>query len=239
VGIENIKEGILDLLYPKRCPVCDDIVPEKKRLCCPECERIFYEVKQPRCLKCGKHIKTSGKAFCYDCSRGMHFYEYGVSLYEYASVHDSVYSFKNGNRGEYARFYGEKITEKLGDKILAMKGDALVPIPLHPEKFRKRGYNQAELLAKEISVRLGIPIRNDILIRIKNTDAQKHQGDFGRQNNMKKAFHMVQNDVKLKTIILVDDVYTTGNTIDAAAKELREGGIDRVFFVTLAIGKGK
>ena len=50
---------------------------------------------------------------------------------------------------------------------------------------------------------------------------------------------MVQNDVKLKTIILVDDVYTTGNTIDAAAKELREGGIDRVFFVTLAIGKGK
>ena len=104
--------------------------------------------------------------------------------------------------------------------------------------MRSRGYNQASLLAEEISKGCNIPVREDILVRTQKTASQKTLDHAERQNNMKKAFHMVQNDVKLKTIILVDDVFTTGNTLNAAAKELKRGGVNKVFFITLAIGKG-
>ena len=114
----------------------------------------------------------------------------------------------------------------------------MVPIPLHTSKLRSRGYNQATLLAEEISKGTGIPVREDILIRVRKTASQKKMDHITRQNNMKKAFHMVKNDVKLKTIILVDDVFTTGNTIESAAAELKRGGVEKVFFIALAIGKG-
>ena len=195
-------------------------------------------VKAPRCVSCGKHLERQEQVRCRDCSGKKRSFEQGIALYEYISVHDSVHAFKNLGRMEYAAFYGEEIRRFLLPSIKRMDGDALVPIPLHKSKFNKRGYNQAALLAEEISKGCGIPVREDILIRTRKTASQKKMDHATRQNNMKKAFHMVKNDVKLKTIILVDDVFTTGNTIEAAAEVLKQGGVEKVFFIALAIGKG-
>lgn len=195
-------------------------------------------VKAPRCICCGKHIGATEQVRCRDCSGLQREFESGVALYEYASVHDSIHRFKNLGRMEYAEFYGQEICRWLTPVIEKMQADALVPIPLHTSKMRSRGYNQASLLAEEISKGCNIPVREDILVRTQKTASQKTMDHAERQNNMKKAFHMVQNDVKLKTIILVDDVFTTGNTLNAAAKELKRGGVNKVFFITLAIGKG-
>lgn len=232
------KDNLLDLFYPMHCPFCDTVVNRKKGLICPECRTVPRVVRAPRCVCCGKHVEKEEAVRCRDCSGKPKSFERGVALYEYASVHDSVYAFKNRGRADYAQAYGEEIRRFIMPVIKEMRADALVPIPLHPSKFRKRGYNQACLLAKEISKGCGVPVREDILKRVKKTDAQKKMDHEARQNNMKKAFHMAQNDVKLKTIILVDDVYTTGNTLEAAAAELKRGGVDKVFFVALAIGKG-
>lgn len=122
--------------------------------------------------------------------------------------------------------------------ILSWRPDALVPVPLHPERERKRGYNQAALLAQALGKRLNIPVLSDWLVRVKNTKPQKELEGTARQNNLKKAFKIVQDDVKLNTIVIIDDIYTTGSTIDAAALECRAAGVRRVFFITLAIGKG-
>lgn len=231
-------EKIKDLLFPRHCPICDDIIKPGKGLICPECRKIPRIVKAPRCISCGKHLEAEETVRCRDCSGLQKYFDKGFALYEYASIHDSVFRFKNGGRAEYASFYGEELRRYLCASVCEWNADALVPIPLHKSKFLKRGYNQAALLAKELSKACGVPVREDLLKRVRKTDAQKKMNHSDRQNNMKKAFHMNQNDVKLNTVILVDDVFTTGNTINAAAEVLKRGGVDRVYFIALAIGKG-
>ena len=115
--------------------------------------------------------------------------------------------------------------------------DMLVPVPVSSRRYRKRGYNQAALLAGEISRDTGIPVREDLLQRTADTLPMKNMGFADRQNNLKKAFHCSGNDVKLSSIMLIDDIYTTGATVDACAQALYRRGAARVCFLTLAIGE--
>lgn len=228
---------IYNLLFPRRCPICDSIL-EKGQLICEECALIPRIVPAPRCLKCGKHIDSGDEMLCLDCRKNPRCFASGVALYEYDSIHDSINDMKNGGRPEYATFYGRMMADKLGSVIKSYKPDAFIPVPLHESKMRKRGYNQASLLADAMSERLSIPVRDDILQRIVKTKEQKKMTDLQRQNNLVGAFHIAQNDVKLYNVVLVDDVYTTGSTLNEAAKTLREGGVQNVYFVALAIGRG-
>ena len=118
------------------------------------------------------------------------------------------------------------------------KPDALVPIPLHKRKLKTRGYNQAELVARELSRYWGIPVVNNLIVRCKNTKPMKGIVGTDRQNNLKKAFKLGVNDVKLNTIIIIDDIYTTGSTIDAVSKVCLDAGISKVYFLTVSIGYG-
>ena len=141
------------------------------------------------------------------------------------------------NKKEYLDFYGPYMAEVLGKRILAWDAQALIPVPLHRSKRRKRGFNQAEILAVEVGRALGIPVRTDVVQRIRNTRPQKDLSLRERQNNLKGAFKIIQYDVKLKKIILVDDIYTTGSTIDGIAGKLLEQGAEEVYFIALCIGK--
>lgn len=234
-----IFDKALSGLYPQRCPVCDRCLPYGNGIC-TSCENVLKFVEPPRCIVCGKHISAnSGKQVCYDCSNHIHEFESGVSLYEYSGMSDIIYAFKNGNRPEYGNVFASKMARYLGDTIRNYNADCLVPIPLHADKLKIRGYNQSEILARGLSQKLSIPVRNDILFRISNTSQQKKLNSEQRQENVKKAFHMAQNGVKLKSVILVDDVYTTGNTMDAAAYAMKQCGVSQIHFVTVAIGIGK
>lgn len=234
-----IIDRMLGALYPQRCPVCDRCLPYGQNVCV-DCENVLKRVEPPRCIICGKHITAeSGRALCYDCSVRIHEFDSGISLYEYAEMSDIIYAFKNGNRPEYGAKFAHEIVTYLGNVLKNYNAECLIPIPLHEDKMKVRGYNQSLLLAKGLSRELSIPVRNDILFRISNTSQQKKLNNEQRQENVKKAFHMVQNGVKLKSVILVDDVYTTGNTMDAAAYALKRGGVEEVHFVTIAIGIGK
>lgn len=229
---------IENLLFPKRCPVCDGIV-KRDKLICDECRMIPRKVMEPRCMKCSKHIDSENEEYCADCRTNPKSFITGISLYEYDSVRESIEAFKNEDRSEYSRYYAREIVRNLGMELASFNADALIPIPLHKSKLNKRGYNQAEVIAKDLSKLINIPVRNDILIRTKNTKDQKKQGVLMRQNNVLGTFQLAQNVVKLKTIILIDDVYTTGSTIEEATRTLLAGGVERVYFVTLAIGIGK
>ena len=228
---------VSEFFFPLHCPICDAVQPPGRRIC-PRCREVPRIVPPPHCAKCGKHLTEPGDIFCFDCLRNPKEFTRGFALYEYASVHDSISAFKNLGRPEYGEYYGKVLAEAYREKLLSLRADALIPIPLHRDKLRKRGYNQAEILAREIEKITSVPLRTDVLLRPDKSRVQKDLSRAERRNNMKKAFHIPENDVKLETVILVDDVYTTGSTIGAAAAVLKTVGVENVYFITLATGRG-
>lgn len=236
--IRAAADTAITLLFPRRCPVCDEPVKPWNALICEACASKFAYIEPPRCLKCGKHIGDSAKEYCDDCAAHRHLYDSGRALFSYRSVSASIARFKYKGRREYAAWYAACIADRLGDFIRSCRADALVPVPLHKSRLKKRGYNQAQALAEELSLRTGIPVRADLIERAGKTAPMKDLSAVERQNNLKKAFKIRHNDVKLNIIIIIDDIYTTGSTIDAMSREFRKAGVERIYFVTLAIGRG-
>ena len=165
----------------------------------------------------------------------------GAATFRYRSISGSLYRFKYEGRREYADYYGVEMARTLED-FLAQAGsshipDLLVPVPCSAQRLRKRGYNQAAVLAQKLSERSQIPVAESALERSRDTQAMRIMSASERQNNLKKAFHAYGNSVRLKSIMLIDDIYTTGATIDACAGALLEAGAKEVSFLTLAIGE--
>ena len=233
---EEISQKGLRLFFPVRCPVCDRPVPGMKADCCRKCEASLRFVEGRRCEKCSKRIHEEDATLCDDCAQTEHAYDKGVALYPYRFVAESLYRLKYMGRREYARFYAERFCARYGAQLKALQPDALVPVPSHVHREQKRGYNQAALFAHAIGTRLNIPVREDLIRRVKPTAPQKELGATERRNNLKNAFLLAQNDVKLKTIVVVDDIYTTGATMDAVAHIFRTCGVRRIYFATIAIG---
>ncbi len=231
-------EKITDLIYPRRCPVCDDPVPMGQGLLCETCKQHIKYIQSPRCRKCGKQLYDDAVIFCGDCEQKQHKYDHGYALYDYRSMRNSIYRFKYGKRCEYARYYAQDIWKHLACEIMEMQADALVPVPLHKSRKAQRGYNQSELLARELSRLTGIPCYSHLVKRVKKTIPQKELDSRERQNNLKKAFLIHSDVVKLKKMIIVDDIYTTGSTIDAVAGELKRHGVKKVYYLALCIGEG-
>jgi len=230
-------QGLLQLLFPRRCPVCDEMVKPFGEKICTGCMKSLQLLTPPWCLQCGKKLYGE-ESLCFDCKRKKHLYVRGRALYEYQSVAPSIYRLKNGGRQEYADYFGEEIARYLGDFIREVRPDGLIPIPLHRKRQLKRGYNQAQLLANAVGRCMGIPVFDDLLVRVKNTVPLKKQNPVERQNNLKKAFIIGQNDVKLNTIIIIDDIYTTGSTVNEATDVLKRHGVKNVYVITLACGAG-
>ncbi|MDE7322968.1 MAG: ComF family protein [Lachnospiraceae bacterium] len=234
----GVSRTLVNLLFPARCPICDDIVPAAEGDVCLGCRIKPQYIKEPRCARCGKQLGDDTKLFCGDCVQRKHIFEYGYALYDYQSMRKSIYRFKYGGRCEYAKFYARDIWEKLRDEICLMKADAIIPVPIHTSRLRSRGYNQAQLVAAELSKLTGIPIYENLVRRVRKTLPQKELTAQERQNNLKKAFNISADVVKLNKTILVDDIYTTGSTLDAVALELKRHGVGTVYFITLCIGEG-
>lgn len=177
------------------------------------------------------------KEFCKDCSATKRAYIQGRSVFLYDDImRKSIYSFKYNGRQEYAKFYAGEIYSCLYEKIKSWNPQAIIPVPLHKSKLKSRGYNQAYLIAKELSTLTGIPVINNYLIRTKKTSVQKNLGADERASNIKNAFKISKNELKLSSAILIDDIYTTGATIDAATRALMDGGTKKVYFISVSIG---
>ena len=227
----------LELLFPQHCPVCDCVLPLGEKVC-PGCRERLRTVQAPYCRKCGKELSCDTQEYCEDCMKQRHLFDEGRALYEYPCIRMSIAAFKYKGRQEYAEFYAQEIERYLGETIRRWHPQALIPVPLHPSRMRARGYNQAFLLAKELGERMEIPVIANMIKRVKRTAPQKALNRQMRQNNLKRAFKIGRNDVKLKVILVFDDIYTTGSTIDEAARALREAGAEKIYFITLACGAG-
>lgn len=235
--IGQTDRGILDLLYPPRCPFCDRAVLPKESIC-QGCRKKIRQVKEPVCMKCGKPLSDNRKEYCYDCAAKPRSFTQGKAVWVYEkAVKTSIYRFKYQDRREYGKVYAKEMAARYGSWIKGRNIQAIVPIPLHKKRKKKRGYNQSEILANELGRILNLPVRTDILIRARNTKPQKTLSDIERKNNLKKAFKTTENIVQLKYILLVDDIYTTGSTLDAAASVLKEAGVLEAYACCVSIGK--
>lgn len=146
---------------------------------------------------------------------------------------------KYKNRREYLDFYADEAVRRLGSEFEAMRADCLIPVPVHPKRYRSRGFNQALVLAQKLGEKTGIPVCSDILKRSRNTEPQKELGPSARLKNLEKAFTAEKIPPGLERVILVDDIYTTGSTAEACTRALKAAGVKNVYFFAVCIGQGQ
>lgn len=240
--LRRAASACVDALYPRRCPVCERILTPGGALCCPSCFSKLSFVTAPVCKKCGKEIISPDVEYCPDCVKRHRTFEYGIALLNYnEAAARSIAAIKYKNKREYLDFYGKLAAEFCGNQLLNMKADCLVPVPIHPSRRRKRGFNQAELLAERMGRELGMPVFPELLVRVKKTDPQKDLGPSERLRNLSGAFLAVPEKCKkrVERVILVDDIYTTGSTMEACTRALYAAGIKKVCFFVLCIGQGR
>lgn len=235
---------IIDIIYPRRCPVCGGIAIPRGSLACTFCSSKLKRIEEPRCKKCSKPIDSEIEEFCHDCKNKNYHYVNGFSLWIYDEcMKKSIADFKYHGRREYGEFYVQELMKRFYNDIVDIAPDILVPVPIHKSKLNKRGYNQADILAKGIGEVLNVPVLSHLLRRDKNTLPQKQLNDKERLRNLEKAFTF-DDEVRMRynraiqTVLLVDDIYTTGSTIEACTNILIRNGIKKVYFVSICIGKG-
>lgn len=236
----KILEYITDMIFPPRCPVCDEILGMTDGMIHSGCKSCLYPVKEPVCLKCGKMITSPTREYCSDCAKKKNsHYDQGKAVFEYkGAVKQSIYRFKYDNSREYAGFYAASAVENYSGWIQRNKIDAIVPVPMYRKKKRKRGYNQAEVFARELSKKTGIPVENELVVRVENTPALKLLNYAERKNALDGAFQVRKNIVNCyKSILLVDDIYTTGSTAEEISRMLKQSGNIHVYLLCICIGK--
>ena len=232
------KDKILDIVFPPRCALCDTVMPPGGGCVCGECKDKLSFVKEPRCFKCGKTVASSEEEFCMDCGRRVRSYIKGFPVFNYVPpISESIMALKYGRRQEYAKFFGSAIADRYGNEFRKLGIDALVGVPVFKKKYATRGYNQAGLIALEIGKHTGIKCLNDLLVRVEETPPQKQLTDEEREKNMECAFTIgrLPTDVPGR-VMLVDDIYTSGATIESCTRVLLAAGIKEVYYTSVAIG---
>ena len=175
--------------------------------------------------------------YCEDCRKGAHHFTEGRSIFWYGEIwRQSLVRFKYYGCREYGDFYA-KAMSVFGKKYLERwKPDLIVPVPLHPRKKRMRGFNQAAYLAERLSDLTGIPWNEHLVKKIRSTRSQKKLNAIQRRQNLKNAYRVTEKITGF-SVLVVDDVYTTGSTADAMAMCLFEAGAEKVYFLTICAGR--
>ncbi|HIY62953.1 MAG TPA: ComF family protein [Candidatus Mediterraneibacter stercoripullorum] len=174
-----------------------------------------------------------------DCRNRKTYIRQGRAMWLHSEpVSGAVYRFKYNNRRSYAGVFAGELAVHYAGQLKRWNVDEMIPVPLHSSRKRKRGYNQAELIGKELSSLTGIPCRTDVLFRVKKTKPQKDLDDRERRKNLTGAFAVSRSWKARKNILLIDDIYTTGSTLEKAAKMLKMAGAENIYFLTISIGQG-
>ena len=227
---------ILDICFPRRCPVCGEIPPAGSRIC-PECLDALHIIRQPVCFRCGKELESPAMEYCSDCARKARSFVRSFALLQYnQAAARSMAAVKYNNRREYLDFYGEAFCRRYGPQILRLRPDAAVPVPIHPSRRRERGFNQAEELAVRLGRQLDVPVYPDALRRVKKTAPQKNLDPAQRLANLRQAFAPGTLPREVGTVLLVDDIYTTGSTMEACSRVLLSMGVKTVYGAVLCVG---
>ena len=244
ITVRDLLNAFLDLLYPLHCRLCHVKLPEDRpgRLC-EECERgLWTYLPQPICECCGQPTEivgheVRGPMFCSMCRYQRREFSRARSATRFAErMRDVIHLFKYAEKTDLAYPLGKILTGYAIRENLFERVDAIIPVPLHWRRRLRRGYNQAELLARELGRVSGLPVVDDALVRVRATRSQTALSLEARRRNVAGAFKLHDGELLRGTaVMLVDDVMTSGATCDEAARVLKqEGGVLSVLVLTLA-----
>lgn len=228
-------------IFPPRCPVCGGLRFPWESSTCPECAGKLRTVKEPVCFCCGRELTDDTKEYCGRCEKERLSFVRNFAVWQYDSrMKKSVADFKYNGRKEYAKFYIRHMKQRFGSQLLRYGVTALVPVPVSKERRRYRGFNQAELLADGLAEELEIPSIG-LIRRTRNTAPQKELSPGERKKNLESAFVWDEKEaVSLEripeTVALVDDIFTTGATMEACTKILLSHGVKSVYGICVCIG---
>lgn len=214
------------------CDACGmEVFDYPKARLCEACENSLCKNERKRCGKCGRATVADG--MCLSCKKKPPAFTKGLSPFVYENLTAILINrFKNGER-HLAYFFAERMAEILQMQNLEKENALIVAVPLTEDRELERGYNQAEELAKIVGERLNVAFDREILLKTRDTSAQKKLSRTERQENVKGAYHVRKRKaVHDKTVILVDDIMTTGATGSECARVLKNAGAKEVIFLT-------
>ncbi len=211
---------------------------EGRRGFCDLCLSEVHWIAPPFCSVCGTPF-ISGESESHPCGGCLTHRKYfgiarALAAFE-GSLQGAIHRWKYEGKTHLTPFFAEWMAEGLNRYWKLPFLDLLIPVPLHPRRLRERGFNQALLLAEALSRRTGIPVLKTILKKKKPTLPQVNLSGAEREKGLKGAFHVTEEEkLSGKSVLLIDDVYTTGATVNECSKGLLRGGAERVDVLTLA-----
>lgn len=230
--------ALLDVLFPPICHICHSFIPDASKIhICKLCLEKLSQIPSPICSICGiPFIGVGNNHFCGNCVANPPDFNSARGAFIYDGVlRDLIHSFKYNNLSHLRFPLATLMLENIKDFIELEQPELIIPVPLHSSRLRQRGFNQSVLLGQTISKEIKLPILPDTLIRIRRTNPQVELSGIERKINVKGAFAVkYAKKIEGKRILLVDDVMTTGSTMNECAKELKNGGASKVIAVTVA-----
>lgn len=224
---ELLAGSVLDLLFPPRCLVCGRV----DSWLCAECTSRLPWITGPVCARCGLPLEHAG--LCARCRKEPLRLSMIRSLMLFEDpLRAAIHRLKYRHGWQMARPLGALMAEYW--QAHPLPADVVVPVPLHPARFLRRGYNQSALLAGELGRRVGLPLDESALQRVRATATQMRLKAAERRRNVAGAFRCADGRLRGRNVLLVDDVCTTGATLEACADALREAGAGDVWALTLA-----
>lgn len=243
-GLRRLGNALADLLFPPQCVACHRL----GAWLCDGCLEKIELIHPPACRRCGAPLGPGGRAVasglgdaavCAHCrDTRSHLNGLSACAFHSSPLREAVHELKYNGLRALAAPLGALMARCWPELAPAgLSFDAVVPVPLHRSRERERGYNQAALLARELGPHLGLPIREGILVRTRDTPAQVGLSAEEREANVLGAFRCQNGSPAGSRVLLVDDVCTTGATLEAAAVALREGGAPFIWAFTLGRAK--
>ncbi len=239
--LRTVLDGILQLFYPGACWVCSKTAPPRTPLVCDECARSLTHDPHPTCPRCSSSVgpfivldqgcpACRNESFAFDRALRMGPYE--------GALRDAVLRMKNAGGEEFAEVLGTLWARQLVARLAPPAIDVVIPVPLHWRRRWRRGFNQSEVLARCIAGELRVACSPGLLRWTRLTGEQKGLSPTARRENVHNALHAASGiSLAGKSVLLVDDVMTTGATAHEAARALRSCRPATIVLAVLAHGR--
>lgn len=232
---------MLSCLFPPRCPVCGELRIPWESFTCTDCAGKLHKIKEPLCMRCGREMFDGQAEYCSNCKDRQMYLNRNYAVWQYdKQMKQSIAGFKYNGRTEYTDFYVYHMANSFGKQLLYHGVTALVPVPVSGKKRRFRGFNQAELLAEGLAKELGME-SVCLIKRVQNTTPQSKLSKRERKKNLLSSMEWddavaASLSVLPKCVAIVDDIYTTGATMEACGKVLSEHGISGIYGACICVG---
>ncbi len=228
--MKNPFKSFLSALFPQRCAYCGKVVSSEK-LMCDECAEHLPRVSGTVCFKCGRE-----KTLCSCKGAEMYYTRLVAPFYFKGNVRSGIHAFKFRNFPQNAKAYSAEMVKTIKERLSGVEFDFVTEVPMTKSSRKKRSYNQGELLAEGISKELGIEHKSNVLVKLYETDKQHNLSFYLRRGNLTGVFDVADSSaVNGKTVLLVDDISTSGETLNECAKMLWLYGAKEIYCITVAV----